>query len=163
LTTTNRYAAENIERTRDLFEQVLEHSPPEVAHFFYLMYADFEERHGLARRAMYVYERATKNVSNESRKMIFTIYIARARELFGVTKTREIYEKAIEMLETKHIPEMCLKYVAYFIFFFFSLYFSLFFFILFLFFMGFSFSHPRKNTIPQKTGINNSYFLTREI
>ena len=106
----DRYEAENIERTRDLFEQVLEHAPSDCSHIFYLMYAHFEEKHGLARRAMYVYERATKNVSNESRKLIFTIYIARARELFGVTKTREIYEKAIDMLEPKHIPEMCLKY-----------------------------------------------------
>ena len=42
--------------------------------------------------------------------MMFNIYIARARDLFGVTKTREIYEKAVESLENKYIPEMCLKY-----------------------------------------------------
>ena len=31
-------------------------------------------------------------------KKIFNIYIKRAAEIFGVTHTREIYEKAIEVL-----------------------------------------------------------------
>ena len=106
----DRYESENIERTRDLFEQVLEQCLTETAHVFYLMYAAFEEKYGLARRAMYVYERATKNVDDASRKLIFTIYIARARELFGVTKTRDIYEKAIAMLDPKEVPEICLRY-----------------------------------------------------
>ena len=43
--------------------QCLEKVPAENAKVFYLMYADFEEKHGLARRAMYVYDRATRNVA----------------------------------------------------------------------------------------------------
>uniref|UniRef100_A0A7S4KII1 Suppressor of forked domain-containing protein n=1 Tax=Paramoeba aestuarina TaxID=180227 RepID=A0A7S4KII1_9EUKA len=105
-----RYGNDNIERTRDLFEQVLEHAPNDACHVFYLMYADFEEQYGLARRAMYVYDRATRGVDETSRAVIFTIYIARARELFGVTKTREIYEKAIDVLSAKLVPDFCLKY-----------------------------------------------------
>ena len=33
---------------------------------------------------------------------MFTIYIKRAADVFGITNTREIYEKAIEVLEDKH-------------------------------------------------------------
>lgn len=33
---------------------------------------------------------------------IFNIYIKRAAEIFGVTHTREIYEKAIEALPDEH-------------------------------------------------------------
>ena len=33
---------------------------------------------------------------------IFNIYIKRAAEIFGVTHTREIYEKAIEVLDDDH-------------------------------------------------------------
>ena len=114
-----RYGNDNIERTRDLFEQVLEHAPSDACHVFYLMYADFEEQYGffflsfflflypplfllsppshppfhhfllllslgLARRAMYVYDRATRAVDEASRATIFTIYIARAREVFYI-------------------------------------------------------------------------------
>jgi len=107
---TQRYRNKNIERTRDLFEQVVEQSPGEHAKLFYLMYANFEEKYGLSRRAMYVYDRAAKNVAPQDRYIMFNIYIARAREFFGVTKTREIYDKAIDAVDSKYVPDMCLKY-----------------------------------------------------
>ncbi len=105
-----RYGSANIERTRDLFEQAVEKAPSDTCHVFFLLYADFEEKFGLARRAMYVYDRATRAVTDDNKNTIFQIYIGRARELFGVTKTREIYEKAIEVLPTPQIADMCLKY-----------------------------------------------------
>ena len=89
---------------------------------FYLLYAKLEEECGLARHAMSVYERATKAVLPEEQfdvchviyickshdyhviplLQMFTIYIKRAADVFGITNTREIYEKAIEVLEDKH-------------------------------------------------------------
>lgn len=57
-----RYQGSKLERARDLFEQVLQAAPPADAKPYYLQYADLEEKHGLAKRAMLVYERAARNV-----------------------------------------------------------------------------------------------------
>lgn len=46
---------------------------------------------------MAVYERATQAVENEERHQMFNIYIKRAAEIYGVTYTRAIYQKAIEV------------------------------------------------------------------
>lgn len=63
----------------------------------YLLYAKLEEEYGLARHAMAVYERSTKAVETEERHLMFNIYIKRAAEIYGVTHTRAIYQKAIEV------------------------------------------------------------------
>lgn len=63
----------------------------------YLLYAKLEEEYGLARHAMAVYERATSAVESDERHQMFNIYIKRAAEIYGVTHTRAIYQKAIEV------------------------------------------------------------------
>jgi len=75
-----------------------------------LLYGKFEEDHGLARRAMAVYDRACDAVGPEDRKDMYFVYINRAAEFFGVSKTREIYEKAIQNLPDKHLKPMCTRY-----------------------------------------------------
>ena len=56
-----------MERTRDLFEQALDKCPPKHCKPIFLMYAQFEEEHGLAKRAMAVYDRATQAVNDEDK------------------------------------------------------------------------------------------------
>lgn len=63
----------------------------------YLLYAKLEEEYGLARHAMAVYERSTQAVEPDERHLMFNIYIKRAAEIYGVTHTRAIYQKAIEV------------------------------------------------------------------
>lgn len=63
----------------------------------YLLYAQLEEEWGLARHAMAVYERATRAVEPAQQYDMFNIYIKRAAEIYGVTHTRGIYQKAIEV------------------------------------------------------------------
>lgn len=53
-----------IERARDLFEQALEKCPPKSCKPIFLMYAAYEEEHGLAKRAMSIYDRATRVVQD---------------------------------------------------------------------------------------------------
>ncbi|CAB3983383.1 pre-mRNA-splicing factor SYF1-like [Paramuricea clavata] len=105
-----RYGGTKLERIRDLFEQALEKCPAKFAKAFYLMYARLEEDHGLARHAMAIYDRATKAVLPEEQFEIFNIYIKRAAEIFGVTHTREIYEKAIEVLDNDQARDMCVRF-----------------------------------------------------
>ncbi|XP_008547181.2 pre-mRNA-splicing factor syf1 homolog [Microplitis demolitor] len=106
----DRYKGTKLERTRDLFEQCLEHCPPKYAKVFYLLYAKLEEEHGLARHAMNVYERSIKAVPNEEKFELFNIYIKKAAEIYGVPKTREIYAEAIEVLSDENSREMSLRF-----------------------------------------------------
>uniref|UniRef100_G3UFR5 Pre-mRNA-splicing factor SYF1 n=1 Tax=Loxodonta africana TaxID=9785 RepID=G3UFR5_LOXAF len=59
--------------------------------------------------AMAVYERATRAVEPQQYDM-FNIYIKRAAEIYGVTHTRGIYQKAIEVLSDEHARDMCLRF-----------------------------------------------------
>lgn len=58
-----RYGGTKIERARDLFEQALLGCPPKFNKVLFLKYGALEEEYGLAKRAMKIYERATKEVA----------------------------------------------------------------------------------------------------
>ncbi|KAM0052284.1 putative tetratricopeptide-like helical domain superfamily [Helianthus debilis subsp. tardiflorus] len=107
-----RYGKSKLERSRELFEHAVEMAPAEVVKPLYLQYAKLEEDYGLAKRAMRVYDQATKAVPPSEKLSMYEIYIARAAEIFGVPKTREIYEQAIvsDGLPEKDAMKMCLKY-----------------------------------------------------
>ncbi|KAJ4833898.1 hypothetical protein Tsubulata_032931 [Turnera subulata] len=107
----DRYGKTKLERARELFEHAIEMTPADSVKPLYLQYAKLEEDYGLAKRAMKVYDQATKAVPNNEKLSMYQIYIARAAEIFGVPKTREIYEQAIESgLPDKDVKTMCLKY-----------------------------------------------------
>ncbi|GJN94630.1 hypothetical protein Rhopal_007713-T1 [Rhodotorula paludigena] len=107
-----RYGGSKLERARDLFEQALETCPPKYCKPIFLLYGQLEEEHGLAKRAMAVYDRATRAVEPKDRMEIFTYYIARATSSFGLPATRPIYERAIEQLPDAQTAEMCLRFAA---------------------------------------------------
>ena len=105
-----RFGGSKLERARDLFEQCLENCPPKYAKTLYLLYAKLEEEYGMARHAMAVYEKATSAVLPEEMFELFNIYIKKAAEIYGVPKTRQIYEKAIEVLDEASARDMCLRF-----------------------------------------------------
>lgn len=105
-----RYGGSKLERARDLFEQCLDGCPEKNCKTFYMLYAKLEEEHGLARHAMNVYERATKAVPRIERFDMYHMYIKKASEIYGVTKTRHIYERSIEELPDHQAREMCLRF-----------------------------------------------------
>lgn len=110
---TRRYGGHKVERTRDLFEQALSSGcPPHFAKILFLKYGALEEEHGLAKRAMKVYERATRQVSNEDRFDAFAFYIAKTASNFGLASTRPIYESAIEVLSDRSAAKMCLRFAS---------------------------------------------------
>ncbi|PWA56151.1 pre-mRNA-splicing factor SYF1 [Artemisia annua] len=57
-----RYGKSKLERSRELFEHAVEMAPAEAVKPLYLQYAKLEEDFGLAKRAMAVYDQATKAV-----------------------------------------------------------------------------------------------------
>ncbi|VFQ63782.1 unnamed protein product [Cuscuta campestris] len=106
-----RYGKSKLERARELFEHAVEVAPADAVKPLFLQYAKLEEDYGLAKRAMMVYNQATKAVPANEKLSMYEIYIARAAEIFGVPKTREIYEQAINSgLPDKDVKTMCLKY-----------------------------------------------------
>lgn len=105
-----RYGGSKLERLRDLFEQCLENIPQQYAKAIYLLYAKMEENHGLARRAIKIYERATEAVLPEERYELYNIYIKQVATMKGVTATREIFEKAIDVLPDDQVKEVCMRY-----------------------------------------------------
>ena len=105
-----RYKGMKIERARDLFEQCLEKCPAHLCKPLYLLYARMEEEHGLARHAMQVYSRASRAVPPEEKLSIYNIYLQHAQTIYGVTRTRKIYEEAIEELPDEASREMCLRF-----------------------------------------------------
>jgi len=107
-----RYGGSKLERARDLFEQALEKCPAKSGKPLFLMYAQLEEDHGLAKRAMSIYDRATQVVADGDKFEMFTIYIAKATANYGLHATRPIYERALEVLPDRQTAEMCLRFAA---------------------------------------------------
>eukprot|EP01134_Creolimax_fragrantissima_P005435 CFRG5435T1 len=107
-----RYAGEKLERTRDIFEQALEGCPSKYAKEIFLAYARMEEEYGLARHSMAVFDRAVRYLTGEDQFELFKMYIRLAAKMFGVTRTREIYELAIELLPDKYAWTLCLQYAG---------------------------------------------------
>ncbi|KAK3015443.1 hypothetical protein RJ639_007775 [Escallonia herrerae] len=107
-----RFGKSKLERARELFEQAVEVTPANSVKPLFLQFAKLEEDYGLAKRAMMVYDRATKAVPAEEKLSMYEIYIARAAEIFGIPKTREIYEQAIQNdgLHNKDAKIICVKY-----------------------------------------------------
>lgn len=119
----SRYSGTQIERTRDIFEQILRSFPhrneknfdievdPYYARDIYLLYAEFEEKYGLIKRAISIYNRGLKSVPLKVVSDLYIVYINRTSEYFGAAKTREIFEDAILNVPRNEIPMLCLRYV----------------------------------------------------
>ncbi|KAJ3368512.1 pre-mRNA-splicing factor syf1 [Allomyces arbusculus] len=101
-----------LERLRDLFEQAVDGCPPAHARALYLAYAHVEERHGLARRAMRVLDRATRAVPAPQQRGVYAYYIARVIHHFGLVAARDVYERAIANLPDAAAAETCLELAA---------------------------------------------------
>jgi len=106
-----RFGAKKLERARDLFEQCCAAAPPKEAKQFFLEYARLEEEHGLARRAMDIYERACRKVPLDKKLDVYELYVSRAMDFFGVGKVRSIYESSIEQeLPDGTTKVLCTRY-----------------------------------------------------
>lgn len=105
-----RYGGRKLERARDLFEQAIEKVPAKFARRLYMLYAKLEEDHGLARHALAIYNRATKACEEKDMYDMYGILLRKTAELFGQTRTREIYEQAVENVPQDRIKDTCVKY-----------------------------------------------------
>eukprot|EP00903_Cladosiphon_okamuranus_P006058 g5973.t1 len=105
-----RYGGSKLERARDLFEQAVEKVPAKDAGDLYIRYAKLEETHGLMRHAASVLDRACAAVEESERLDMFRLYVAKVESWYGVTQTRQVYEKAIKDLNEEGAREMCVAF-----------------------------------------------------
>lgn len=116
-----RFGSRKLERARDLFEEAIRaapttkkgghHFPHPELRLLYIMYADMEENHSLARHSLKVLDRAAKAVQEEDRADMYRLYVVKMATLFGVTKTRPIYEEAMSQLtKPEEVLEFSVRY-----------------------------------------------------
>lgn len=109
------YGGSNLERLRYMLEQVLE-IPPKTNKFwsqyklFYYIYADIEENFGLISRQLRIFDRAMTTCPREELLELIKVSIAKTSKFFGITKTRKLFERALELLEMPMALEIGMKY-----------------------------------------------------
>lgn len=107
-----RYGGSKLERLRELCESAVTGAPPGSAKPLYLLYASLEERHGLMRRALRVYQRAAAAVAPGDAYEVYLQYIARTGETLGLPATRPVFEEAVARLPEAQVKDMCLRFAA---------------------------------------------------
>ena len=95
------------ERTRDLFEESLKDAPPTEAVSLFLLYAKFEEDYGIFEKAMRIYKRAFEITGSDD---ILNVWVTSASRLFGVTRSRSVYEHAISTHQGAELINWCTRY-----------------------------------------------------
>ena len=66
------------------------------------MYADYEEHYGLINHAMAIYDRACSDlVAIKDKFEVFNLHLSKAAEFFGVSSTRQLFDRAFELFSSK--------------------------------------------------------------
>lgn len=117
-----RFRDTKVERVRDLFQKCLRSLPEsgklqkkgrvkDEGKIFYIIYADFEEKYGLASHAMKIYDRALKDITDQDVKFqIFNLYLAKTAKHYGVTHSRQLFERSFQMLDGKYLIQIGLRF-----------------------------------------------------
>jgi pre-mRNA-splicing factor SYF1 len=105
-----RYNGSKTPRARELFDRCIANCPSEESPEFFLLYGNYEETHGLTKRALGVYERMCNTVPAAEKYTAYRLYIAKAIQYLGVPSARPIYEAAISALDDGPASRICLEY-----------------------------------------------------
>lgn len=100
-----------MERSRDLFEQVLLNCPKEKRKIFYCLYAKLEEEFGLLNRAIEIFSKAVKEVLDSEKVQVFFVYMQKTCDYFGIFKMRKLFEEVFDSLTVpSHVIEIGKKF-----------------------------------------------------
>ncbi|KAJ2878833.1 pre-mRNA-splicing factor syf1 [Coemansia asiatica] len=105
-----RYGGAKVERLRDLFEQSLDACPAQYAKPLFVAFGAFEEKHGMARRALAVYARAAGAVARNERLEMYRFYAAKTVELLGAPAARAVFERGVEELPDPEAMSLAIDY-----------------------------------------------------
>lgn len=96
-----RYKDKKVERVRDLFERVIDECPEDKRLLYYIMYSEYEEQFGLLNHAIEILDRLTDVVQESEKQRAYEVFVAKVSNYMGLTRTRPIYEKALENFKGK--------------------------------------------------------------
>jgi pre-mRNA-splicing factor SYF1 len=105
-----RYEGTKLERARELFEQALQGAPKRFRKTFYMLYVDLEDKYGLIRHSLSLYDRAVDHVDVADQLDMYRLYVHKVQQSFGVTKTRQVYERAIQNLDEAGARTMSMEF-----------------------------------------------------
>ena len=64
----------------------------------------------MVRHCMDILDRATQKVPVEDKYELYLYYIKKVEEYYGATKTREVYERALETVPDNHVKDIALRF-----------------------------------------------------
>lgn len=67
------------------------------------MYAEYEEKYGLLNHAFEIYDRMVATVESKDKLDSYNLYIAKIAHFLGITKSRPIFENAINNFTGKEL------------------------------------------------------------
>ncbi len=102
----------NIERIRDLYQQIFSVCPKNKVKIFYYMFSNFEEKHGLLNNCISLLSNACENVEKNDKPEVYSVLISKTAKYFGLNKTRNVFSKALDNLDGDQIIEIGLKFAS---------------------------------------------------
>ena len=75
-----------------------------------MLYSRLEEEYGITRHCMDILDRATTAVPPQDKFEVFLYYIKKVEEYYGASKTREVYEKAMETVPEDRVKDIALRF-----------------------------------------------------
>jgi pre-mRNA-splicing factor SYF1 len=108
----NRYRGKKIERIRDMYEEVIKQCPKDKIKIFYYIFAYYEEEYGSFNHCINILDKGANDVPQNDKAFIYSILISKTSKYFGITKTRNFFNKAMDNLDKDHILEIGLKYIS---------------------------------------------------
>lgn len=110
---TARYGGSKLERLRDLYEQAVKGVPtgPDAVEL-YLHYGKAEEKYGLPRHVIAVYDRATGAVPQDHKLDMYRLYVKKICDNLEPAKARPAYERAIKELDDEDACKLCVDYAS---------------------------------------------------
>uniref|UniRef100_A0A8C9GMN6 Pre-mRNA-splicing factor SYF1-like n=1 Tax=Piliocolobus tephrosceles TaxID=591936 RepID=A0A8C9GMN6_9PRIM len=112
-----RYKDKNIPYVRELFNQAIygidnqTYIPKKFAKSIFLMYANFEEKYGFLKKSLTIYKEAIPFLEQTDQIKFYKIFISKVSKAYGIHKSREAFEEAIQTLNDDDAREMCLLYI----------------------------------------------------
>lgn len=77
---------------------------------YYFLYSEFEEKFGLFNHAIEILDRMSDEVPEKDKQKAYEIFATKVANLMGITRTRPIYEKALENFKGKTFVLFGLRY-----------------------------------------------------
>ena len=77
----------------------------------YIEYSKFEEQYGSTKHMMSVLDRGLNVLPSHQKYEYLLYYIHKSEEYYGVTKSRELYERGLEILDNENVKDLGMKFI----------------------------------------------------